>query len=389
MAEKESSAAARATRPSPFDRFLVAQPLEDVLRFVVVFFRVGAYVWMATLTIVTFATDDAANRTVVAGALVLATVWTAFTLEAGRRRWIGTWWFLMCDGIVVIALAIAPGIANSSDFFYGGMPLSWLFVAAYTGGSLWTILAAFILSAATFTGAAISTRDATPTSDLGLVLVFVIPAIVIAWTFDTLRYTNRQRAQAEEALEQERAERIRQEERADVATRLHDSVLQTLSVIEGRSGEPETRHLARRERHAVRRLIDSLSFGSDHSFKGKLLEIADGIEDAYLVNVESAFVGNTGLDDTLECLCAVTKEALVNAAKHSGCDRISLFAEVGDGRATATVKDEGGGIPDSRVRESLEQALITRLGGSNGRVVVRSAPGTLTVVEASVERRAT
>ena len=378
--------AARVTPRSPFGRLLVALPLEDLLRITVVAFRVGAYIWMAILTIVTLATDTAANQAIVIAALILATVWTAFTVLAGLRKWIGTWWFLACDAVVIIALAMAPGIAGASDFFYGGMPLSFLFIAAYTGGSLWTIFAAFMLSAATLTGAAVSSREATPTADVGLILVFIIPALVIAWAFDTLRFTNRQREIAEEALEHERAERIRQKERADVATRLHDSVLQTLAVIEGRSGEPETRHLARRERHAVRRLIDSLSFGADHSFKGKLLEIADGVEDIYLIRVDSAFVGNTGIDVSLEQLCAVTREALTNAAKHSGCERISLFAEIADGHATTTVKDEGVGIPDERVRESLERALAARLDGLDASIVVRTTPNTLTAVEASIER---
>lgn len=353
---------------------------------VVVAFRIGAYIWMAILTIVTLATDEAANRAIVVAALVLATLWTVFTIVAGRRKWLGTWWFLACDAAAIITLAIAPGLAGSSDFFYGGMPLSFLFIAAYTGGSLWTIIAAFVLSTATLTGAAISPRDATPTSDLGLILVFIVPALVIAWAFDTLRFTNRQRVMAEDALERERAERIRQEERANVATRLHDSVLQTLAVIEGRSGEPETRHLARRERHAVRRLIDSLSFGAEHSFKGQLLEIADGIEDAHLVSVESAFVGNAGIDPSLEQLCTVTREVLANAAKHSGCEHISLFAEVTETYATTTVKDEGVGIPDERVRESLERALAARMEGLDGSIVVRTTPGTLTAVEASIER---
>ena len=388
MTGKDLPPAARVRPRSPLDRLLVALPLEDLLRITVVVFRVGAYIWMAILTIVTLATDTAANQTIVIAALVLATVWTAFTVLAGSRKWIGTWWFLACDAVVVIALAMAPGIAGASDFFYGGMPLSFLFIAAYTGGSLWTIFAAFVLSAATLTGAAISSREATPTADVGLILVFIIPALVIAWAFDTLRFTNRQREIAEEALKHERAERIRQEERADVATRLHDSVLQTLAVIEGRSGEPETRHLARRERHAVRRLIDSLSFGADHSFKGKLLEIADGVEDVYLISVDSAFVGNAGIDASLEQLCAVTHEALTNAAKHSGCERISLFAEIADGHAATTVKDEGVGIPDDRVRESLERALAARLDGFDASIVVRTTPNTLTAVEASIERKA-
>jgi len=346
MAETAPPAAASDRRPSLFHRFLVARPLDDVLRITVVLFRVGAYVWMAALAIVTLATDDTATQSIVVAALVLATVWTAFTVAAGQRRWLGTWWFMIADGAVVVALAIAPGISNSTDFFYGGMPLSWLFIVAYTAGSMWTVVAAFILTAAISLGAALSTRFDTPTSNLGLVLVMIVPALVIAWFFDTLRHIDRQRAQAEEAFEHERIERVRHEERADVATRLHDSVLQTLSVIEGRSGEPEIRNLARRERHAVRRLIASLSFGSDHSFKSRLLEIADEVEDKYLVSVEAAFVGNAGIDPGLEQLCAVTREALTNAAKHSGCDHISLFAEVSDDHATTTVKDEGIGIPD-------------------------------------------
>ena len=196
----------------------------------------------------------------------------------------------------------------------------------------------------------------------------------------------RQRDDAGTALAGERAERIRREERADVATRLHDSVLQTLAVIESRTEEPETRRLARRERHDMRRLIDSLSFGSEQSLKGRLLEIADQVEDRHMVTVESAFVSNAALDDDLERLCLAAGEALINAAKHSGCDRLSLFAEVRPNAATATVKDDGRGITEERLRAALEASLAERVAASNGTAVVQTTPDTLTIVEISVER---
>ena len=76
----------------------------------------------------------------------------------------------------------------------------------------------------------------------------------------------------------------------------------------------------------------------------------------------------------------------MNAAKHSGCERISLFAEVADDRALVTVKDEGRGVDDPRLIESLRRSLGARIAPCGGRVRIESTPHVLTVVEISIPR---
>ena len=54
-------------------------------------------------------------------------------------------------------------------------------------------------------------------------------------------------------LTTERAERIRSQERAELAAHLHDSVLQTLALMQKRAGEPgQVVMLARRQERELR-----------------------------------------------------------------------------------------------------------------------------------------
>jgi signal transduction histidine kinase len=370
-----------------YERLFSARPIEEVLRLVVVVFRVGAYVWMIGLVVTTFVTDTNANLVQVSIATVIGLLATIGTVVAARQKVLGTRVYALVDGSVILYLAWSPMIAGADDLFYGGMVTSWLFVGALAGGSAWALLGGTAIGVLQVVGAEVLwPRSMTLTQATGLIFVYVIPAIVVGWAFDTLRYAARLRNEAQAALADARAQQARDAERADVATRLHDSVLQTLSVIEGRTAEPETRHLARKERHAMRALIDSLSFDADHSFKGLLREQADHVEDTYLVSVESAFVGNDGVDARLELLCKAAGEAMVNAAKHSGCERISLFAEVADDRALVTVKDEGRGVDDRRLIESVQRSLGARIAPCGGRVRIESTPHVLTVVEIAIPR---
>lgn len=366
-----------------FDRVLGARPLESVLAGATVLFRVAACGWLVVLALVTLSTDEGADRAIVIATIGLATVWTGLTVVASSRGLLRRPWFGVADGVVAVLVAASPFVAGSAFTFFGGMPFSWMVVAAYIGGSWWALGSAAVLTVTVIaTGSVGGITSAT--SAVGYVLVFLIPAVLIGWVFDTLRFTERQRRQTEASLLAERTERAKQAERADMATRLHDSVLQTLAVIEDRTDEPETRNLARRERHAVRRLIDSLSFGGDASFKGRLLEVADEVEEKHLISIETAFVGNRPIDDGLSALCSVAREALTNAAKHSGERRVSLFAEVSDSAATITVKDGATRVMDDRVRAGLEDRLTRRL-PAGGTVKVDSTTE-FTIVEAHITR---
>jgi signal transduction histidine kinase len=367
--------------PRLVERLIVARPVDETLVGIVLVFRTGSLVWMAALVVSTLASDPGANEVIVVASMAAAVAWTAATFWAAQAGVLGTKPYALLDGAVALALSLTPGLAGAEFRYFGGMPLSWLFVAALAGGFAWAWWASVAMGALQVGGVFVLDTGYGTTETVGQVMIFVVPALVIGFAFDTLRW-------AEGALAEERARRRVEEERVDVANQLHDSVLQTLALIEGRTAEAETRNLARRERRKLRGFIDRLAFGTDTSVKARVLEVAEDVEDAHLVTVDTAIAGNDSMDESLERLVSVVSEALVNAAKHSGSERISVYVEVKPDVATATVKDEGAGIGNAAQRAQLESRYLARLGPSGTAVTVKSTPGELTVVEATVRRMA-
>ena len=101
-------------------------------------------------------------------------------------------------------------------------------------------------------------------------------------------------------LAAERAERVRTQERADLAAHLHDSVLQTLALIQKNAGDaPTVARLARSQERDLRSwLFDAAPVG-DGTLAGALREVVREIEDTYGVDVELVTVGDVDLDDSL------------------------------------------------------------------------------------------
>ncbi|HEU5271017.1 MAG TPA: PspC domain-containing protein, partial [Jatrophihabitans sp.] len=126
-------------------------------------------------------------------------------------------------------------------------------------------------------------------------------------------------------LSDERRERIRNEERADIAAHLHDSVLQTLALIQRNAHSP--REVARLARSQVRELRTKLYGGTppDGLFSAALHAAAAEVEDTYAITVEVVVVGDAQLDARLDALVQASREALVNAAKHAGVGSVALY----------------------------------------------------------------
>ncbi len=198
-------------------------------------------------------------------------------------------------------------------------------------------------------------------------------------------------------LVEERQARIRAEERADIAARVHDSVLQTLALIQRRAGDPhQVTRLARAQERELRAwLFDGRAPGS---LDGQAATVADGVrliqqevEAQHGISVEAVTVGDCPLDEELTALLAAGREATVNAAKWSGADVVSVFAEVEPGSVSLYVRDRGRGfdpdaVPDDRkgLAESV-RGRVTRRGGS---VTIRSTPGEGTEVSLAMPRSA-
>ncbi len=220
-------------------------------------------------------------------------------------------------------------------------------------------------------------------------VVLVIGAILVLlgpWWIRVLR-----------ALLLERQGRVRAEERADIASRVHDSVLQTLALIQRRADNPQqVIQLARAQERELRSwLFDGRAPGSMEglatTFAVGIRLIQQDVEAQHEIAVEAVTVGDCEIDDDLSALLAAAREATVNAAKWSGANVVSLFAEVEPTEVSVFIRDRGRGfdpesVPDDRkgLAESVK-ARMTRRGGS---ATVKSVLGEGTEVGLTMRRTA-
>ena len=180
-------------------------------------------------------------------------------------------------------------------------------------------------------------------------------------------------------LTAERAERVRTQDRADVAAHLHDSVLQTLALIQKNAHDgPLVARLARSQERDLRAWLYSEESTDESTVAGALRAIAASVEDAHGVAVEMVVVGDRPYGESLTPVVRATGEAITNAAKHAGVDRVDVYAEVTDEAVDVFVRDRGVGfdpsaVPDDRygVRHSIRDRM-TRHGGT---AEIRSEPG--------------
>jgi signal transduction histidine kinase/phage shock protein PspC (stress-responsive transcriptional regulator) len=198
------------------------------------------------------------------------------------------------------------------------------------------------------------------------------------------------------ALAVERRERIRSEERAEVAAHLHDSVLQTLALVQRRADDPrEVVRLARMQERELRAWLlgggppAEANGNAEHSSLGSALdELAAALETDHGVPVEVVRVRDCPLEG-LHPLLAATREAIVNAARHSGAPSVSVYLEVEPDRATIFVRDRGRGFDPAAVasdRSGISGSIVGRLTRAGGTASVRSTPGEGTEVELMLPR---
>lgn len=192
----------------------------------------------------------------------------------------------------------------------------------------------------------------------------------------------------------ERQARARAEERADMAARVHDSVLQTLALIQRRADQPaQVVALARAQERELRSwLFDGNPpgfLGEATTFTAGLALIQREVEAAYEITVDAVTVGDCDLDDDVDALLAATREAIVNAAKWSGSASVSVFAEVTPELVSVFVRDRGRGFQPAEVpgdRRGVSESIHARMRRHNGTASVRSAPGQGTEVALELPR---
>jgi signal transduction histidine kinase len=180
-------------------------------------------------------------------------------------------------------------------------------------------------------------------------------------------------------LSEERAERIRSQERADVAAHLHDSVLQTLALIQKSAQDPATvARLARAQERDLRSWLFDSAGGDPTTFAAALRTIAGEVDDAYGVPVEVVCVGDPSVSEQLRPIVLATREAVVNAARHSGAGKVDVYAEATPVRVEVFVRDRGTGFDPDGVagdRHGLRDSILDRMQRHGGTAEIRSRPG--------------
>lgn len=177
-------------------------------------------------------------------------------------------------------------------------------------------------------------------------------------------------------LSDEREERVRTQERADVAAHLHDSVLQTLALIQ--KNPADAARLARAQERDLRSWLFSTESIHDSTVASALRAMAGEIEDAYGLTVDVVAVGDCDLDEAVRPVVSAAREATTNAAKHAGVPRIDVYAEITPAAVDVFVRDRGAGFdPEATPEDRLgvRRSIIDRMHRHGGTAEVRSSPG--------------
>jgi signal transduction histidine kinase/phage shock protein PspC (stress-responsive transcriptional regulator) len=180
-------------------------------------------------------------------------------------------------------------------------------------------------------------------------------------------------------LRAERRERIRSQERAEVAAHVHDSVLQTLALIQKAADDPrEVSRLVRSQERELRGWLYRPPGDAGGQFAAELERVAAEVEEAHGTAMEVVVVGDLPADGRVGAVVAAAREAMVNAAKHSGVSQVQVYAEVEPDRLLVFIRDRGAGFDPTKVpadRLGLAQSVIGRMQRNGGSAEVRSAPG--------------
>lgn len=286
-------------------------------------------------------------------------------------------------GWLLAALTAAAGVAVASRSLSGQEPAADEPAPQREAARLSRlgIVAAVVLGAALFFFWATGILDSAGNAAAAAFVVTVALILVSA----PLWWTMARRLGAE------RMARARSQERAEVAAHLHDSVLQTLALIQKRVDEPE--EVAKLARGQERELRSWLA-GEAPARPGERL--ADGLETAaaeveeqHGARVETVVVGDAPMDERTEALLAAAREALTNAAKFaSGGGPVRLYAEIDEGTARVFVDDRGPGFDPEAIpedRRGIRESIIGRMERHRGRAEIRSGAGRGTEVELTLD----
>ncbi len=181
-----------------------------------------------------------------------------------------------------------------------------------------------------------------------------------------------------------------------MAAHLHDSVLQTLAMVQRRAQDPrEVVRLARKQERELRSWLQSGRPGpatatAPETLGGALAELAGELEDLHGVAVEVVQVRDCANESGLEPLLLATREAIVNAQQHSGAEAVDVYCEIDGDAVRVYVRDRGSGFEPDAVaadRRGIAESIRGRMNRHGGTCVLRSAPGEGTEVTLTMPRK--
>ena len=294
-------------------------------------------------------------------------------------------------GLTIPLLVVAVGVAVLWRVADDAQRTRWraaaTATASGTNGRAWLRIVAGVALVALGVGAMLALGAGLVAALYGLsaLVVVAVGAAAIAgpWLF---------RLQRE--VRDERRERIRTQERAELAAHVHDSVLQTLTLVQRHADDPrEVVRLARAEERALRGWLYDPDRAAAGTFGPSLERIAAEVEERYGGTVDVVVVGDAVVDERLGATLQAAREAMINAAKYASADgAVSVYAEVSEREIAVFVRDRGPGFDPAAVpedRHGVRESVVGRMERHGGHAIVRSGTARGTEIELVMPREAT
>lgn len=296
--------------------------------------------------------------------------------------------FLAAVGFVggVMSLSIASGMSGVFVFVLGvvavGAVVAW---QAYDRGvSSVRNLPALVLGVVLVMGGVVAIAllgDTAGTAGVVMAVLATVFGVSLLVIPLVVRLTS--------SLVEERQAKAVADQRAEIASRLHDSVLQTLALIQKRAGDPgEVARLARSQERELRAwLFDADPSAPEETltFFSALARAAGEVEDLHGVTIRPVTVGeDLAFTGATEPVVMAAREAMVNAAKHAGVDHVDVYAENLAGELAVFVRDRGRGFDPAAVpadRHGVRDSIVARMGRAGGSAHIAAVPGEGTEVE--------
>lgn len=192
-------------------------------------------------------------------------------------------------------------------------------------------------------------------------------------------------------LTDERTERIRSDERSAISAHLHDSVLQTLAMMQRTESQQEVTALARRQERELREWLYGRSVPSAETSVRRAVEVAAArVEERFRVPVETVIVGDAEMDERLRDVVQAAAEAMHNAARHSGAPVVSVYAEIEPNLFTIYVRDQGKGFDVGTTphdRRGIADSIVGRVARHGGTTEISSDIGVGTEIKIALPRK--